>query len=922
VSHESSPSAILQTPSALLERDKELQVLEQTVLDTARGHVRGVLIEGSPGTGRTALLQSVVDAGRRARMRTAVAFATPAEAAMPYGIARQLLAALEDPATPGSRVWRQDDQLIRAVNRAVLRTPVVLAVDDLQWVDVQSWRWMASLAHRSVAGAAVLMAGTAHPDSLLLTAKADEPHGRRAAAALGVDAHVVRTRPLSRSGVATAVQASHALRDDTWTVDDLAEASAGNPAVLRSLLDMRAAGCDLNSPEGLFVKAADVLGNMIDRVLDGLSDELITLLSVIAMVGPDLGTDLICQLAELRSMSLRQALGVLEGGSLVTGRDPVVCTAGTAQRVLARLTVARREDLYARAAELGHRWAIPRKAVSRMLLEARAVGSPWVAPLLRQEAAAQAVTAPPSAARLMRRALAEPLSPSLREDIAADLQAMTGTSEDEAGSLTTMQTISPSRLPASMSFSDRRAPHGSWYDEPHSWPNGVTESDDAALETNRPRARQEPMGQVSVDPRDEALEVWQWALTMSRPAVDVAITARKIVQTASGRRGPFAARLTGCLALAMTDHDEEALSYLEQVGDDALAQGAPLAYVLSFAARAAIGLAGGWIEQATADLESVVAGMPEQHWPMTLRAWVTAMRMQIHMERGEVREARQAAAAHSLRSTDECPASPSLLRSWGYLLLNEGDLRGAREAFLESGRRLLSSGITTPVLVPWGSMASLTCQLTEETERAVRLAQEELCRARIWGTSSAIAVASLALGLTSSPDAPKALDEAAQLLREGPPVVWSAPLRSRYIKAVIDVAKERSATGEPAAPAVWEVIRTWPELPSAAPKPPLGSQPGHKPKGPSIGYGTSGSARSPLHKGGSPEHLTGAEARVARLAAGGLSNQAIASQLGVHRRTVELHLTRAYRKLGISSRSELTVAWRDHQADQEVEEGQ
>ncbi|MEU3342912.1 AAA family ATPase [Streptomyces sp. NPDC006668] len=918
---------MLPTPSALLERDKELQVLERTVLDTVRGQVRAVLIEGSPGTGRTALLQSVVDAGRRARMRTAVALATPAEAAMPYGIVRQLLAALEDPATPGSRVWRQDDQLIRAVNRAVLRTPVVLAVDDLQWVDVQSWRWMASLAHRSVAGTALLMAGTAHPGALVLSAGGDEPHGRRAAAALGVDAHVVHTRPLSRSGVVTAVQASHVLRDDRYTVDELAEASAGNPAVLHSLLDMRAAECNPNLPDGLIVKAADVLGTMIDRVLDGLSDELITLLSVIAVAGPDLSTDLICQLAELRSMSLRQALGVLAGGSLVTASDPVVCTAGTAQRVLARLTVARREDLYARAAELGHSWAIPRKAVSRMLLEARTVGSPWVAPLLRQEAAAQAVTAPQSAARLMRRALAEPLSPSQREDIVADLQAMTGTSENDAGSLTTsMPAISPSGLPASMLFSDRRAPRGSSPEKPHSWPNGVrptvTKSDDAALENNRPRARRETMEQASVDPRDEALKAWQWALTMSHPAADAAITARIAVYAASGRRGHFAPRLTGCLVLAMTDHDEEALSFLEQVGDDALAQGAPLAYVLSFALRAAIGLTGGWIEQAAADLESVVAGMPEQHWPMTLRAWVTAMRMQIHMERGEVREARQAAAAHSLRSTDECPTSPSLLRSWGQLLLSEGDLRGAREAFLESGRRLLSSGITTPVLVPWGSMASFTCQLTEETERAVRLAQEELCRARIWGTSSAIAVASLALGLTSSPDATRALDEAAQLLHEGPPVVWSAPFRSRFIKAVIDVAKERSATGEPAAPAVWEIMRKWPELPSAAPATPLGSQADHMPRGPSIGHGTSGSARSPLYKDGSPEHLTGAEARVARLAAGGLSNQAIASQLGVHRRTVELHLTRAYRKLGISSRAGLTVAWRDHQADQETEEGQ
>lgn len=54
-----------------------------------------------------------------------------------------------------------------------------------------------------------------------------------------------------------------------------------------------------------------------------------------------------------------------------------------------------------------------------------------------------------------------------------------------------------------------------------------------------------------------------------------------------------------------------------------------------------------------------------------------------------------------------------------------------------------------------------------------------------------------------------------------------------------------------------------------------------------------------------PEELTVNEQRVAELAAAGLTNREIAAKLFLSRRTVEANLARAYRKLGIRSRAEL-----------------
>jgi DNA-binding CsgD family transcriptional regulator len=64
---------------------------------------------------------------------------------------------------------------------------------------------------------------------------------------------------------------------------------------------------------------------------------------------------------------------------------------------------------------------------------------------------------------------------------------------------------------------------------------------------------------------------------------------------------------------------------------------------------------------------------------------------------------------------------------------------------------------------------------------------------------------------------------------------------------------------------------------------------------------------------GSSDTLTAAEERVARLAATGLTNQEVSASLLVSPKTVEAHLGRAYRKLGIHSRAELGAHMAQHQ---------
>ena len=78
-----------------------------------------------------------------------------------------------------------------------------------------------------------------------------------------------------------------------------------------------------------------------------------------------------------------------------------------------------------------------------------------------------------------------------------------------------------------------------------------------------------------------------------------------------------------------------------------------------------------------------------------------------------------------------------------------------------------------------------------------------------------------------------------------------------------------------------------------------------------------------------PDELSATELRIARLAAAGLTNQAIAGEVFLTRKAVEANLARAYRKLGIRSRAQLSTALESlaparsaaHRAENRIEAG-
>lgn len=72
--------------------------------------------------------------------------------------------------------------------------------------------------------------------------------------------------------------------------------------------------------------------------------------------------------------------------------------------------------------------------------------------------------------------------------------------------------------------------------------------------------------------------------------------------------------------------------------------------------------------------------------------------------------------------------------------------------------------------------------------------------------------------------------------------------------------------------------------------------------------GTTGRSPGPPTGGDGADRLTDREMEVLRLVAKGLTNKAIAGQLRLSSRTVQVHLYRVFAKLGVASRTEAVVA--------------
>ena len=349
-----------------MDRDRELDAVRTALDDLLDGRPRLLLIEGPAGIGKTRLLTEARRLAGQRSVRVLSARGSQLEKAFGFGAVRQLFEPeLTDPdrrdellggAAAGARgVFDLAATEAAEGSFAVLHGlywlavnltaggPVLLAVDDVQWCDSASLRWLAYLVRRLEA-LPVLIVGT------LRTGEQHEDDELLAELELDPAATVLRPEPLSPDATTGIV----ALRLGEPVSPLFAHAchrtTAGNPLLLRQLL--RALESDGVRPDAAHADSVVAVGSravssMVLVRLRRLGERITAVARAAAVLGDGAPLPAVAALAELPERDTAAALAALARAEVVKDEQPLAFV-----HPLVREAVYR--DLPAAERELGH----------------------------------------------------------------------------------------------------------------------------------------------------------------------------------------------------------------------------------------------------------------------------------------------------------------------------------------------------------------------------------------------------------------------------------------------------------------------------------------------------------------------------------------------------------------------------------------
>jgi DNA-binding CsgD family transcriptional regulator len=899
----------------LLERDAEREALRALARDVAAGGAGVAVLDGPAGSGKSALLAELT-AGEPPGVRVLATSASPLARDVVFGVARRLLdpavraepALLESgwprqarplfagpPAEPSAAATLIDGLIALVAELALGGPPVLLVVDDAHWADAASLAFLAELAARAGEVAA----------GIVLAVRTDEPGGGDPA----LDrlrgqpgAHHLRPAPLSGAAVGALVAASLP-GAATRFAERVAARTGGNPLLVREVLAAVATG------DAERIPLPESVTRAVQLRLDAMDAEA-RALAAAAAVGGEVPLRIGAELAGLpgdvaaRCADELTARGILEPGEPLTFVHGLVADAAAAG-----VPAFRRAAIHGQVARLLAAEGTPDDDVAAHLLESTPAADAWAAATLRRTGvSALRRGQPASAARLLARALAEPPPAESRGELLVELaqaEAAAGRPEAFASFERALECAGP---PARRAAAWHGLSRLLFLRDDHRGAAEAAARGRAELAPGDPAAEQlmaDELSAASLVPDlapAAAAETLRVACVDPPPAdplllahvvvtlawVGVAIDRVSALARAAVARDPLVDLETRGFALSyvagglnMTDAPDVALELLDPGIERAIALGDPLAEAHLRACRAWARFYLGRIDEAADDLEAVAAQRPPD-WA-GVDAVAAPPAVAIALARGDLDAARAALAraAHS--------ALPGLDWFRGAVALEAGNARAALAAFRAAGEQLEDGlGMRNPGVLPWRSGAALAAHRLGAIELAASLAAEEIEQARAVGVPRALGVALRTAGLVGG-------DET--LLAESVEVLERSPARLELAQSLLALGTVQRLARRPrdARPALGGALDLAPECGATALEARALDE---------LAAAGARPRRRPRH---GPDSLTAAERRVAVLAAQQLSTREIAGALFLSPKTVEGHLTRAYRKLGVSGRSELAA---------------
>lgn len=883
-------------------RDAVDAAVERLLAGAVQGRGGAVVVRGGVGSGRTTVLDDAAAAAAARGMQVLRATAAPAETGFDHGVTHQLV----DPLLLGARGWHlaappagllpgrdpaveygagaRDRTLWRFVEALAGRVPLAVLVDDLQWSDPASLRWLTRLADRS-AGQPIAVVGTVLAGQATTGGPADDGAVLRGLLAVCGSVHL---HPLDVAATTALVRERCGPGATSAFLDAVGDVCHGVPSVLHAVLDeVRGLRPDDEAVAAVRAARPSALRERLRRAARLLPGPARTYLQAVAVLdgaGPGSPAD---RLSGLDPVDRAAAVARLVGDGLLVGDPPRVL-----HPLLGEVAADPDgwEDLHLRAArlrlELGH----GSEEIAAHLLAVAAPLQRWGIEILRAAARRAATLDPGSsrAVRYLRRALLDDDSTGRdRGALLVELAAAEYTEESSTAVRHVGQAVrlldSPRDRARALAVLDpallRDAPEplrAAVRDLASASPPGLPTAhgaqalDDDACElrlrilTRTLRLDEDEPGGIAAvaGMLDEALDAADPLLSTAagRELLAVVLHGAAVAGTGSAAAvGDVASRV-----LKVASPQE-----LRSPAGVAAGDGHRGLLITALVAAGGAGALTVWLaerpgadprDRAEAELVRLACGAPSE--PAAARPYPDGRPVAFTVALA------CAAASAEARLDDRDPDRAGLaahirrrlVRATAALAEDAPAL--ALECVLDAGRHLDHLGWCNPALFPWRGWAAELLAGRGDRAAALRQVDEELDRALAWGAPG--------------------------------PVQRARRVRDRVLGTVTDdpVVHDRPGTG----------------LSPVEPVPPLPVPPAEQPR-PDPAASTRARTADPAGTTGSgvagADRLTAAELRVVELAAAGDGNQQIAARLGLSRRAVEKRLTSAYRRLGISGRAEL-----------------
>lgn len=924
----------------LLERDRELDEMTRLLDQAVGGAGSVVVVSGPAGAGKTTLIDTFVSDVARRGVRVLRATGGELERDLGFGVVRTLFATAiakeadvrallmtGAAAFAAPVLWSRSTEapqpgsvlhgLFWLCSNLSERTPLLVVVDDVQWADPASLRFLGYLSRR-ISGLPVLLT--------LGLREGAESAGAELLAALLADpaTNVVRLPGLSPQAIERVVADRFGKPPAEEFVTACHEATGGNPFLLTELLTALVAdgrSCSLADARRVGAVGPTTVARSVLARVAGAGPGAGALAEAAAVLGSSGELRHAAVLADLDQPTaalLADALAsmdVFAPGRPIEFVHPLVGAA-----IYQGISPGARSNLHRAAAGLLADDGVAPDRVAMHLLAVEPARDPWVvASLCLAASVAVAAGAPDQAATYLERAMREPPVASDRPELLywlgeAELLAGRTAAGDhlaraletttdpvargELAVLLSRAALSAGRLPDAWTLLTRlidqlegassdvvmrleagRAAAGLW-----------TPRLRAELEADLPRlqALAEHGGDAArslllllgfaqvarCDDRDQIFALVERGLDGGRFLAAESAEAVEVT---------WAAR-----TLTFIDALDEADRLLDAMVADARTRGSVAGYATACTWRAAVALRRGRIVVAEAEAREAVQ-LLEAHDLYFLAPYAFSFLGEALIESGELAEAERLLDRADLGPMRGSAPESRLALTRARLRMARGDESGAVSELRDHEAQ--NPWLNNPNALAWRSTLALALPAALRAE-ATKLVDLELEQARRIGQPRAIGVALRAAArLCSGPERVDVLREAVAELEACPSLLEQAyaltdlgsALRQSSLRAEArdTLARALDMASTCGARALADRARDEMVIAGARPR------------------------RDQLHGAAA---LTPSEQRVAEMAAIGMSNREIAQALFVTMKTVAQHLTHVYEKLRIAGRLELGEA--------------